>query len=79
MAQGSPHELVSSLPYRYKVVVRGPPPPVGRPTLRLGDRTVIYCRTSGEARDVASSLDYDSPVSVERVDLEDVYLNLVVG
>jgi ABC-2 type transport system ATP-binding protein len=78
VAEGSPEELRSRLPYRYRVVARrprreAPPGGLGAPVLRIGDTLILYAETRSEALALASELEAES-VSVEETGFEDVYL-----
>ncbi len=72
IAAGSPERLVSSLPYRYRVVARGARR-VPRDGVRVGDTYILYTATRGEAYALASEVEAASIV-VEEVSLEDAYL-----
>lgn len=77
VAEGSPRELIGSLPYKYKVVVRGGAQidagsSIAVWSLSLGDIAVHYFRAAEEAHEFAKKV--SSGVEIERVGLEDVYL-----
>ncbi|AEM38421.1 ABC transporter-related protein [Pyrolobus fumarii 1A] len=73
-AEGPPQELRSSIPYRYRVVLRRPRRVEwSGPRLEIGDMLVLYARDRGEASEIASRVDAES-VTIEEVGLEDVYL-----
>ncbi|MEM1928313.1 MAG: ABC transporter ATP-binding protein [Acidilobaceae archaeon] len=77
VAEGSPRELVESLPFRFRVVVRdggSAAPPAGASyTLRLGGSTIAYYESRSEALVAVGELE-GSEASIEPVGLEDAYL-----
>ncbi len=79
VASGTPEELMRTIPYRFKVIVKGS---VGRLSasriVRLSDRVVAYVRSREEALSIVGSVRAGS-VTIDEVDLEDVYLEVVGG
>jgi len=80
VAEGRVDDLVSKLPYRYRVVAKGVRNKQlsGLPTVELGDRVIVYAESRSEAFSIASGIEAES-VSVDPVDLEDAYMYLTQG
>jgi len=79
IAEGSVEELVSKIPYSYKVVVKNvkqPSIPINNNrVLDLEDRLIVYTESRSEALSIASSIEAET-VSISEVGLEDAYLYL---
>lgn len=76
-ASGTPEELMHVVPYRFKVIVKGSVDWLSASrVVRLGDRVVAYARSREEALNIASSVTASS-VTIDEVDLEDAYLEII--
>jgi len=76
-ASGTPEELMHVVPYRFKVIVKGSVDGLSASrVVRLGDRVVAYARSREEALNIASSVTASS-VTIDEVDLEDAYLEII--
>ena len=76
-ASGTPEELMRLIPYRFKVIVKGSADGLrAGKVVRLGDRVVAYARSREEALNIASSVTASS-VTIDEVDLEDAYLEII--
>ena len=80
VTSGSPRELVESLPYRYKIVVRedGVEVPEASLVLSLGGVKIAYYESRSEALSALSSMQ-SLRATIEPVSLEDAYLYYVKG
>jgi len=78
VAEGSVEELVSKVPYRYRIVAKNTksiPRYIKNRVVELGDRVVIYAETRSEALSIVSELSAES-ISINEVGLEDAYTYL---
>ncbi len=74
---GTPEELIQNIPYKFKVIVKGSADVLKfDKVVRLGDRVVVYARSREEALNIVGSV-AASNVAIEKVDLEDVYLEVI--
>jgi len=80
IARGSPMQLLSKIPYKYKAVIEKKPGLELRVDnyLDLGDKVIVYGKTMSEILNSLSSLEVSS-YDLREVDLEDVYLTLMRG
>ncbi len=78
VAEGTPKELISKVPYRAKVVIKGSKEVVGDigDVVDLGDRAIVYTKSRREAFSIASQI-YTADVSVSNLSLEDAYIYLI--
>ncbi len=78
VAEGTPKELISKVPYRAKVVIKGSKEVLGDvgDVVDLGDRAIVYTRSRREAFSIASQI-YAADVSVSNLGLEDAYIYLI--
>ncbi len=79
VARGRVEELVSKVPYKYRVVARNVryiPGDISSRIISFEDRAIIYAKTRSEALAIASSLEAGD-ISVGEVGLEDAYIYLV--
>ncbi len=78
-AQGTVEELISRIPYQYKVIaknVRSNPLVSGEDkVLNLEDRLIVYAKTRNEALSIASQIEAEI-ISISEVGLEDAYMYL---
>lgn len=82
ICEGTPMEIISSLPYSYKVVMEKKMRFLNdsSPYIDLGDRIVVYFKARREAIDLINDLNSDTKIHfVGPVDLEDAYLHMVAG
>lgn len=80
--QNTPQNLIKTLPFEYRVTMKkeGLNGVVLSDTIDLGDRLIIYAKSEKQLRElVAGFSDLSSIISVDKVGLEDAYLNLVNG
>ncbi len=76
---GTPEELIQNIPYKFKAIVKGSVDVLKfDKVVRLGDRVVVYARSREEALNIVGSV-AASNVAIEKVDLEDVYLEVIGG
>ena len=78
IAEGGFNDIVSKVPYRFKVVMWGcgdVPRGVGH-VIDLGDKAIIYVSSRHEALRLTSQLSCDS-ITVSGIGLEDAYMYLV--
>ena len=78
VAEGNPINLISKLPYRYKVIIRGDLD-IDASTkynniINLGDRKIAYAPDYNTAKSIIECARDISNITIERVSLEDVYL-----
>ena len=79
--QGKPKELVKSLSFKYRVMVKKDKSyAFPSSIIDLGDRVIIYAKDQNDVRNITSQLaDVTAILSVEEVGLEDAYLHLIHG
>ncbi len=80
IASGKPAELIESLPYKYKAIIRKSPDLrlTGYRYVDVGDKAIVYGETRSEIIGLVEELGVTT-YDLREADLEDVYLNLVRG
>jgi len=79
IAEGSVEELLSKVPFKYKVVAKNVkyiPDGMSSKAISLEDRLILYAETRSEAMELMSMLDAEN-IIVGEVGLEDAYIYLV--
>lgn len=82
LIQQTPHGLVKSVPYQYRVTVKKDETNTisFSDAIDLGDRLIVYAKSNKEVKRFISRFDdLTSILSVDRVGLEDAYLHLIHG